>query len=107
MHVPRKKVVSRFSALASGRTFIAEFGYLTKRVRNAGKTGSLGIKFRILTMFQPITFGNISDCLSFKFHFEDITKFIIMINGQNGNNDEKDHFLKKHAGGDEKLIYNK
>ena len=56
-------------------------------------------------MFQPITFGNISDCLSFKFHFEDITKFIIMV--KNGNNDEKDHFLKKHAGGFEKLIYNK
>jgi hypothetical protein len=28
-------------------------------------------------------------------------------NGDNGNNGEQDHFLKKHAGGDEKLIYNK
>jgi hypothetical protein len=29
-------------------------------------------------------------------------------NGNNGNNGEQDHFLKKHdAGGDEKLIYNK
>jgi hypothetical protein len=27
---------------------------------------------------------------------------------KNGNNGEQDHFLKKHAGGDEKLnIYNK
>jgi hypothetical protein len=34
-----------------------------------------------------------------------ITKFIIMV--KNGNNGEQDHFLKKHAGGDEKLIYNK
>jgi hypothetical protein len=25
---------------------------------------------------------------------------------KNGNNGEQDHFLKKHAGGDEKLIYN-
>jgi hypothetical protein len=28
-------------------------------------------------------------------------------NGKNSNNGEQDHFLKKHAGGDEKLIYNK
>jgi hypothetical protein len=28
-------------------------------------------------------------------------------NGNIGNNGEQDHFLKKHAGGDEKLIYNK
>ena len=28
-------------------------------------------------------------------------------NGNNYNNGEQDHFLKKHAGGDEKLIYNK
>ena len=28
-------------------------------------------------------------------------------NGNKGNNGEKDHFLKMHAGGDEKLIYNK
>ena len=42
------------------------------------------------------------------FHFEDIPKFKIMVkNVKNGNNGEKDHFLKMHAGGDEKLIYNK
>jgi hypothetical protein len=28
-------------------------------------------------------------------------------NGNNDNNGEQDHFFKKHAGGDEKLIYNK
>ena len=28
-------------------------------------------------------------------------------NSNNGNNGERDHFLKKHAGGDEKLIFNK
>jgi hypothetical protein len=43
-----------------------------------------------------IWFGNVSNCLSFKFRFEDITKFIIMV--KNGNNGEQDHFFKKHAG---------
>ena len=61
------------------------------------------MKFRI---FLTITFGgNVSNCLSFEFHFEDITKFIIMVKYDNNGN--QDHFLKKHAGEDEKLIYNK
>ena len=42
------------------------------------------------------------------FHFEDIPKFKITVKNSNkGNNGEKAHFLKIHAGGDEKLIYNK
>ena len=43
------------------------------------------MKFRILTKF--VWFGNVSNCLSFKYHFEDITKFIIMV--KNGNNEAK------------------
>jgi hypothetical protein len=64
----------------------------------------LGIHFFYFN--YNIWFGNVSNCLSFEFHFEDITKFIIMVKyDNNGNNGEQDHF--QHAGGDEKLIYNK
>jgi hypothetical protein len=52
------------------------------------------MKFCILT---NIWFGNVSNCLSFKFHFEDITKFIIMVKNGN-NNGEQGHFLKKACG---------
>jgi hypothetical protein len=45
-----------------------------RRHMHAGKTGSLGMKFRILTIIFGL--GMFPKCLSFKFHFEDITKFI-------------------------------
>ena len=63
-----------------------------------------------LTVFLTITIGlgTFLIVLLSIFHFEDIPKFKIMVkNGNNGNNGEKDNFLKMRAGGDEKLIYNK
>ena len=60
-----------------------------------------------LTVFLTIAIGlgTFLIVLLSIFHFEDIPKFKIMV--KNGNNGEKDHFLIMHAGGDEKLIYNK
>jgi hypothetical protein len=72
-----------------------------KRVRKCGRNWQFW--YEISYFNYNVWFGNVSNCLSFKFRFEDITKFIIMV--KNGNNGEQDHFLKKHAGGDEKLIY--
>ena len=69
-----------------------------KRVRKCGRNWQ--IWYEISYFNYNIWFGNVYNCLPFKFRFEDITKFITMV--KNGNNGEQDHFLKKHAGGDDR-----